>query len=421
MGIRKAETERFWVVDAIEAILAGKPVPVTETESVGCVPGWDTEEPSDARYTFYRDVEPLVQRHCQECHRPGEVAPFSLLTYEDAEGWSGMIAEVVASRRMPPWHASPDFGHFANDRRLEDDEMSVLLGWIDDGCPAGDPHDRPAPRRFPTGWRIGEPALVLKMEKPFVVPAEGVIDYHHAILDHTFEEDTWVTAMEIHPGARPVVHHIMVFVIGGTDFDASDWFAEFDGGKHGYFALMVPGEEPTLYPEGMAKRIPAGSRLMMTLHYTPNGVEQADQSVIGLKLARGPVTHPAFTESAFNDVFVIEPGQKDVRIHSAYQFDRETVLVSLNPHMHYRGRRFVYKAHYPKSVKLESDFDVAKLPNHVRPRATFDRETHELGFLGWMSWTEAGILQSVAGCDADRAAIEKLKRVSHSAVLLEVP
>ena len=213
--------------------------------------------------TFAADVAPIVQDKCQSCHRPGQVGPFSLLTYDDVRRHSATIREVVDDRRMPPWHADPRFGHFRNDRSLTARERATLLAWVDQGSPLGDPEKLPAPREFPDGWSIGTPDAVFKMPEPYTVSAQGVLPYVNLRVPTNFKEDRWIQAAEAVPGDRSVVHHIIVYVVDHDQTRARD------GGEHlcGY----APGDMPSVYPPGTAKKIPAGSDLLFQIHYTPTG------------------------------------------------------------------------------------------------------------------------------------------------------
>src|SRR5262245_16469563 len=206
-----------------------------------------------------------MQKRCQECHRPGEIGPFSLLTYDDAKRRTARIREVLVEERMPPWHADPRFGKFVNDRRLPREEIDTLIAWIDSGAPKGDEKDMPKPIEFVEGWKIGKPEHVYTMKEEFAVPASGVLDYKRFTVDPGLKEDVWVQAAECRPGNREVVHHILVYIQrpGQPLYDR-------DGTAH-TLAGWAPGDMPTVYPAGTAKCIPAGSKLVFEVHYTPIG------------------------------------------------------------------------------------------------------------------------------------------------------
>src|SRR4030081_3439491 len=178
----------------------------------GCVLGillcaglWAAPPAKDV--TFHKDVEPLLQAHCQGCHRPGEAAPMSLLNYDDARKWGAAIKEAVALRKMPPWFADPAHGQFANDRRLSQDEIDTIANWADTGKKEGDPKDAPKPLTFAEGWMIGKPNAVVEMPNAVEVPASGTVDYTYVLVPTGFTEDKWVDKVEVRPGDRAVVHH----------------------------------------------------------------------------------------------------------------------------------------------------------------------------------------------------------------------
>jgi len=170
------------------------------------------DEKSKRAVTFTRDVAPILQKQCADCHRPGGMAPMSLLTYNEARPWAKSIREQVAERRMPPWHADPRYGEFANERRLSQQEIDTILAWIDGGAVKGDDKDMPPPRSFVEGWRIGKPDLVLAMPEEYTLAAEGPDEYQYFTIPTNFKEDRWIQAAEARPGNNKVVHHIIAFI-----------------------------------------------------------------------------------------------------------------------------------------------------------------------------------------------------------------
>jgi thiol-disulfide isomerase/thioredoxin/mono/diheme cytochrome c family protein len=299
----------------------------------------DEHEPAPdvGSVTYHRDVAPIVQTRCQACHRPGQVGGFDLLTHADAFRHSAMIAEVVEQRRMPPWHADPRHGHFSNDRRLTPRDRATLLAWVKQGCPEGDPADTPAPRTWPEGWTIGTPDVVFEIPEANAIPAQGTMPYIHVSVPTNFTEDTWVQAAEARPGDAGVVHHIIVFVVppGGNRGRAI-------AGGQGHLCGYAPGDMPSVYPLGTAKRIKAGSTLVFQLHYTPNGRPTTDRSKVGFILAKEPPTREALTIGIANPGFVIPPGAPAHPVRSQQRVRGEVRLLSFMPHMHLRGRSFRY-------------------------------------------------------------------------------
>jgi mono/diheme cytochrome c family protein len=302
----------------------------------------DGPVPAVGRVTYAADVAPILQARCQSCHRPGEAGPFSLLTYDQARRWAESIREVVEDRRMPPWHADPRFGRFRNDRGLSARQRATLLAWVEQGTPLGDPRDMPAARTFSAGWSIGTPDLVLQMPEPFAVPAEGFVRYQHFRVPTGFTEDRWVQAAEARPGDRAVVHHIGVYV---DDHTPRSSLAE-PNVKH-VVALYFPGDNSPVFPPGIARRIPAGSDLTFEVHYTPIGIAKVDQSAVGLIFAKEPAHHEARMRGIPDKKLRIPPGAANHEVRSSYTFPNDAHLLTLMPHMHVRGKDFLYTATYP--------------------------------------------------------------------------
>ncbi len=266
----------------------------------------EKEHPIDVgKVSYAADVAEIIQNKCQTCHRPGQVGPFSLLTYDDARKHSAMIGEVVENRRMPPWHADPRYGHFVNDRSLSARERATLMAWVDQGAPLGDPKQLPAPRTFSEGWTIGKPDVVFELPETYYVPAQGVVSYVYFRVPTNFKEDMWVQAAEAVPGDRSVVHHIIVYV---NDPKA----ARGPGGRPQtmHFTGYAPGDAPSVFPEGTAKRIPAGADLLFQVHYTPIGKVKTDRSKLGLVFSKTKPTREAFTIGIANADLLI-PARTD--------------------------------------------------------------------------------------------------------------
>ncbi len=340
------------LVEAIKETLAGKKVSIAKTKVEGCLIGRNVDVKKAGKVTFYRDILPILQNNCQGCHRKGQIGPMPLKDYEDVVAWSGTIDEVVTENRMPPWHADPHVGKFANDRRLPDADKKKLLSWIRDGMPKGNVKESPKPKKFPEGWVIGKPDVIIKMPKKFSVPAEVPprgVPYKYFSVATNFKEDKWVVRAEAKPGAPSVVHHIIVFVVPPGQF--------FNPERPG--AVLVgtaPGDLPTILPEGYAKKVPKGSKLIFQMHYTPNGKAQVDQSMIGLIFAKKPPKHTTFTFPIIPRTFlfrlnVIPPGHKNYRMSTTHTFKKDAKLLSLMPHMHLRGKSFRYVATYPNGKK----------------------------------------------------------------------
>jgi hypothetical protein len=337
---------------ALDEVLAGKPVSVAQTAAAGCLIARAVRPRARGSVTYARHVSRILQRHCQECHRPGQIGPMPLLTFDDAVAWSETIREVLSDGRMPPWYADPRHGRFSNDRSLPREARATLLAWLDQGTPRGDDEDLPPPRTFPTGWTIGKPDLVLPMPKPYRVPAEAPADgipYQYFAIPTPFKEDVWVERAEARAGAPAVVHHIVVFIVPPGQLFRPD-------GPGNLLCGTAPGDMPLILPPGFAKKIPAGARLVVQMHYTPNGKAQADQSSVALIFARQPPRHRVLTKPVDSKRFTlgldwIPPGADDYRIESNYTFREDAHLLAFMPHMHLRGKDFLYEAVYPDGKK----------------------------------------------------------------------
>jgi peroxiredoxin len=306
-----------------------------------------SEEKTVGAVTYASDVAAIVQQKCQACHRPGEVGPFPLLTYDDARKHSGMIREVVDERRMPPWHADPKYGHFQNDRSLSSKERATLLAWVDQGAPFGDPKKLPAERTFAEGWAIGTPDLVFEIPEPYVVAAQGTVEYVYIRVPTKFKEDVWVQAAEARPGDRSVVHHIVILL---DDHKLMKRLGRDQLSEH-HFCGYAPGDMPLVCPPGSGKLIPAGSDLIFQIHYTPTGTRKTDRSKLGLILAKGPVDHKVITHGIAQPRFEIPAGADNHPVASDFTFPSDSHLLSFMPHMHLRGKSFRYEATYPDGRK----------------------------------------------------------------------
>lgn len=310
--------------------------------------------------TFDKEVAPIIYKNCATCHRPGELAPMSLLTYQDARPWARSIRQYVATDKMPPWHATEPRGYFLNDRRLSEGEKQTLIHWADGGAPEGNPKDLPPVPKFVDGWQIGKPDLVLTMAKPFDVPAKGTIDYQYFTIPTNFSEDKWVQAMEIRPGARSVVHHIIVYMKEPEGAPKTAGFMQVlprmpqraGGGNRQVgpgvmLAGTAPGAPPMVFQPGDAIRIPAGSSLIFQVHYTANGTAAADESSIGLIFAKQAPEREIYTSAFMNPMLKIPAGVSDQAIDSAIEFPEDAHITSLIPHTHLRGKSWEYRLIYP--------------------------------------------------------------------------
>lgn len=350
VGYIRDEPNRRDLKVAITELLAGKPVSVSYTKPVGCFIGRVRKPDPDSSVTYSNQIARLFQKHCVECHRKGEIAPFELTEYEEVAGWAETIAEVVRDQRMPPWHADPAHGKFANDRSLTKAEKELIYEWVEHGAPEGDPQELPAPRTYVTGWKLPQkPDAVYYMDdKPFTVPAQAGkrgVAYQYFTVDPGFKEDKWLIGAEALPGNRAVVHHILVFARPPQGKQVRV-FGEGDQFLVGY----VPGSREVMLPEGMAKKVPAGSKLVFQMHYTPIGTEQQDRSKVGLVFTdESKVTHQVMTAHVLNHDFVrrrfsIDANDDNFKIEATSPpNDRNALLLGFMPHMHLRGKSFRYE------------------------------------------------------------------------------
>jgi hypothetical protein len=307
--------------------------------------------------TFHRDVVTILEQRCQECHRPGQVAPMPFLTYQQTRPWARAIREAVLLKKMPPWFAEPGGGPFSNDRTLTKEEVDTLVRWADAGEPEGDPKDSPPLRHWIDDWNIPKPDVVLEMPAPFPLPASGDVEYQYFVIPTELKEDKWVAMAELRPGSPAVVHHAVVYIRE----PGSSWL---QGAKPGVpyvppgrtprerllngsttsdiLLVYAPGNIPERWPQGSAKLIKAGSDLVFQMHYTPNGHALKDQTRVGLIFAPTVPDRRVLTLQLANDRFVIPPGHPDYRVAAWGTLPNDATLLSLFPHMHLRGKSFEY-------------------------------------------------------------------------------
>ena len=304
--------------------------------------------------TFTKDVAPILFKSCVECHRPTGMAPMSLLTFDDARPWARAVKQKVVAREMPPWGADPTVGRFSNDVSLKPAEIATISAWVDGGAPQGNPADLPEAPTFAEGWSIGKPDYIFTMQKPFTVPADGTVPYLYMTIPTNLKEDIWIRGVELKPTDRRVVHHIISDLVEGNGqppdpepkLRKDPSRKELGGGLGG----LVPGRLYGLYEEGVARKIPAGTDIVLQMHYTTIGQVVTDQTQIGVVLAKEP---PSALRAEVgggaipNISFVIPPGDPNFEVSGKKTFDRDTYLSTLYPHMHVRGKSAAYSIIYP--------------------------------------------------------------------------
>ena len=328
--------------------------------------------------TFHKDVLPILQNRCQECHRTGEIGPMPLLTYQEARPWAKSIRQAVITRKMPPWFADPHYGKFSNDRSLTQAEIDTLAAWVDAGAPEGNSQEAPAPRAFADGWTQGKPDLVVEAPVPFSVPAKGQIPYQWVLVPTNLKEDKWVVSAEVRPSDRSVVHHIVVairepgnpwmadkkpgeYFPGGLDLERGARLAGSpQSGAGTYFAQYEPGSVVRPADPHFATLVKAGSDLVFQIHYTPNGKATSDRTRIGLVFSDTPPDKKYVSVNPSNRNFVIPPGDSNYKVESSATINFDGQLTSIYPHAHLRGKAWELRVIYPtgeEETLLKSKYD----------------------------------------------------------------
>jgi len=345
VGVQRGGASREDLKAAIDEVLAGTPVSIPETPTLGCLIGRIRTPQENSDVTYSNQIARLFNQRCVECHREGEIGPFALTSYDEAAGWGEMIAEVVRDQRMPPWHADPAHGEFKNARRLAADERQLIETWVANGCPQGNPAELPAAPVFTAGWQLPrEPDAIYAMrDAPFDVPAEGGpegVRYQRFEVDPQLTEDKWFIASEVQPGVRSVVHHIIVFAKLPEAKKRKDWI---------FLTAYVPGLRTGELPEGAAKRIPAGSKFIFEVHYTPDGTPHQDLSRVGFCFVDpATISNEVITTEVVKADFVIRPNEANAEFSvRSGPVPTNVTLLSLSPHMHLRGKAFKFEAIAP--------------------------------------------------------------------------
>ncbi|MGB6896951.1 MAG: hypothetical protein WBE12_00015 [Candidatus Acidiferrum sp.] len=359
----------------IAFVLAGARAPGASLASATIA---TAQTPSANVPTFYRDVLPILQKHCQLCHRAEGIAPMRFGTYEQTRPYAAAIAAAAKNRSMPPWFADPRVGHFSNDPSLTAEQISALEAWAAAGAPVGNAHDAPPPRHWAESWSIPQPDLVLKMPKAVPIPASGDIEYTYEIVRTGFKTDRWVRSVEILPLMRANVHHAVVYVRPpdskwmqhapmGVPFTASTLTDPNDRRGANWtdsdvLLVYAPGSSPDNWPETMAKLVPAGSDLVFQMHYTTNGHAGNDRTSVGLIFSKHPPAQRVLTLQLTNDHFVIPPGVPDYRVEADGTLPNDAMLLSFFPHMHLRGKEFQYNIiHKPANSTERPDQEIEPL------------------------------------------------------------
>jgi len=342
---------RNYLQSALEDLLLARSPQVAATTAPGCALEPAARKPLPSAVTYHSRISRIIQTHCGDCHRSEGLAPFSLAGMEDVTSHAAMIERVVNAGRMPPWFAAPaEAGQpskWANDRTMPPADKADLLAWLRGNRAAGNPADAPLPRKYDPTWSIPKPDVVLQLPEPVAVRAEGAMPYVTREVQTGFTEDKWVQAIEVAPTDRSVVHHVLVAVIPAGARGGNSGLDEISG----FFGIYVPGNSTLSYPEGFAKKIPAGSRLRFQMHYTPNGKATTDQTRIGLKFAAGPPEHEVRVAGIANILLNIPPGAADHPETARLPVPQEARIMAFLPHMHLRGKGARYDVVAPDGAR----------------------------------------------------------------------
>ena len=291
------------------------------------------------RVTFSRDVAPILYRHCAVCHHPGEVAPFPLLTYNDAAKRAQLIATVTASRYMPPWPPEPGYGHFQGERRMRAVDIATLRQWAAEGAPEGDLAHAPFPPHFPEGWQLGTPDLIVQMPKPFAVAADGPDQYMCFDIPLSLPQDKYIRGLEFRPGARSVVHHALFFLDSGhigRQLGASySCFGSPGFLPSGALGGWTPGMQPAQMQDGLQLIMRRGSDIVMQIHYHPTGRPETDQSALALYFTDKPPTKWVADIPLGSRLINIPPGEREYKVRDHFTTPVNVDAVGIIPHAHY--------------------------------------------------------------------------------------
>ena len=380
LGFSLPEPRTRLLAAALDATLAGRAPDIAATEAPGCIIDLaQTPDPKPTDITYHNTISRLLAANCTECHHTGGVAPFPLETLDEIAEHTGMIRKMVTQRLMPPWFAAPpapgQHTPWANDRSLSEKDRAALLGWLAAGRPAGDPKDAPLPRpRETTEWAIGKPDAIFQIPTPILVAATGTMPYQTARIPTTYPDTKWVSAVEVMPTARDVVHHVLVFADapGGIINKLRNRNPDDESG--GFFAIYVPGNNTLIYPPGYAKALPAGATLRFQIHYTPNGHEVREQARIGLRFAPGEPQYAIQNAGISTHRFAIPPGDSNHRVDATLPVPRDARILAYLPHMHVRGKAYRYTLRTPdgkEDILLDVpryDFNWQLLYRYAEPR-----------------------------------------------------
>jgi len=342
---QKAKAEFSYLSDALDAVIAGETVKISQVDAPGCIVNFP-ERDNKERHTnisYHDTIAPILEERCVECHQVGGIGPWAMTSYDMIKGFSPMIREVIRTDRMPPWHSDPNIGSFLHDRSLTSKEIKTLVHWIEAGSPRGEGYDPLAdPRESLPDWPLGVPDLILTVPS-FDVPATGVVDYQRPYVVNPLEEGKWLRASTVKVGSRESVHHVLTGYLKEIPKSGQSNEVRWGASVGGY----AVGAESMIAREGLGTYIPAGGAIGLQMHYTPFGREVTDTTQIGLYFydKRPP---RMLRNSVIMDFSIEIPPEKANHAETAYlEFPKDAELFYAFPHAHYRGQSSTLAIRYP--------------------------------------------------------------------------
>jgi hypothetical protein len=326
-------------------------------------------KPPAAVPTYTKDIAPILFKNCTGCHRPGEIGPMSLLTYDDVRPRAKDIRDKIDEGAMPPWHADAPHGTFLNERGLTDQEKTTIFRWVANGAPKGDSKDMPPTPEYPKGWSIGTPDVVFEMPEEYHVPADDVVQYEYFYIPTNFTEPKWVQAIEVRPGSRNVVHHVLVRYLAKPDkprpplLKLNPEISKLEPTPpplhpkknadmpSRLLATYAPGTNPQVFRPGTALRLESGGVLELQIHYTAAGQEETDRTKVGMIFSKDPSPREVVATQFFNTTLRLPAGAADVKVDADVEFAQDATLWGMFPHTHVRGKKWEYVLQLPDGSK----------------------------------------------------------------------
>ncbi|MBX3119516.1 MAG: hypothetical protein KF784_10650 [Fimbriimonadaceae bacterium] len=354
--------KNHYAKDTLAALAAGKSPKYRKTDVVGCLLMAGEEVPTAESVNYAEHIAPIINKHCMECHRPNEVAPFSLVGYENVRKWSPMLVATTQSKRMPPWKPVEGIGEFHDENRLSEKQIETIKRWHEAGAPRGDAKKEPKTPEFASNWTLGEPDLIVSSKAPYRVEADGADEYRHFVIKTNFTETKWVKAMDVRPGNKTVVHHVIAF-LDNTGQSAKNEAKTTDG-KEGYAGFggvgflpsgalggWAPGLRPQFTPDGTAFELKPGTTIVLQVHYHRTGKVEMDQTKLGLYFAKEKITSKMQLGWLMNFGLRLPAGEKSIPVDKSFSLPGDVTLHGLMPHMHLLGRSMKATAIYPDGTK----------------------------------------------------------------------